>query len=114
MPRRSNGPLKGARFCINTNPLQPEVHDLENETHSCCIDEIVSMGNAEPCDNVAHPDGCPQGVETCYVDPTLTDYEEACRQCCNSRYHQPLGLYACWDETYNICRHPYDCGTPYP
>ena len=53
MPRRSNGPLKDARFCINTNPLQPEVHDLENECHRCCIDEIVSMGNAEPCSNVA-------------------------------------------------------------
>jgi len=68
----------------------------------------------EPCRQDLHPEGCPQGVETCYVDPTLTDYEEACRQCCNSRYHQPLDLYACWDDTYNICRHPYDCGSPYP
>ncbi len=68
----------------------------------------------EPCRLDLHPDGCPQGVETCYVDPNLTDYEEACRQCCNSRYHEPLGLYACWDDNYNICRHPYDCGNPYP
>lgn len=68
----------------------------------------------EPCRTDLHPDGCPQGVETCYVDPSLTDYEEACRQCCESRYHEPLGLYACWDDTYNICRHPYDCGQPYP
>lgn len=68
----------------------------------------------EPCRTDLHPDGCPQGVETCYVDPHITDYEEACRQCCESRFHNPTGQYACWDNAYNICRYPTDCGQPYP
>ena len=66
----------------------------------------------EPCNDAEHPDGCPQGVETCWVDATITSYEEACKACCESRYHQPTGEYACWDETYNLCRYPTDCGLP--
>ena len=53
MARRNGAPLKGARFCINTNPLQPEVHDLDHECSKCCIDEIIDMNHAEPCNNVA-------------------------------------------------------------
>ncbi len=52
MPRRSTGQLHGSRFCINTNPLQPEVNDLDNEDNKCCIDEIISMNHAEPCENL--------------------------------------------------------------
>ncbi len=68
----------------------------------------------EPCDTDRHPDGCPQGVETCWVDASITDYEEACRQCCRSRHHAPTGEFACWDDAYNICRYPGDCGMPFP
>jgi len=68
----------------------------------------------EPCDTERHPDGCPQGVEACYVDAHIADYEEACRTCCESRRHDPTGEYACWDETYSMCRYPGDCGLPYP
>ena len=66
----------------------------------------------EPCNNAEHPDGCPQGVEACWVDASISSYEEACRTCCESRYHQPTGEYACWDETFNLCRYPTDCGLP--
>lgn len=66
----------------------------------------------EPCDSTVHPDGCPQGVETCFVDPSFTSYEEACRSCCESRHHAPTGEYACWDESFNLCRYPGDCGKP--
>jgi len=66
----------------------------------------------EPCDSAVHPDGCPQGVETCYVDAHFTSYEEACRACCESRHHAPTGEYACWDSAFNLCRYPGDCGKP--
>ncbi len=68
----------------------------------------------EPCDTVRHPDGCPQGVESCFIDAHITNYEEACRACCESRHHAPTGEYACWDATHNMCRYPGDCGLPYP
>jgi hypothetical protein len=66
----------------------------------------------EPCDSVVHPDGCPQGVETCFVDPHITSYEEACKACCESRHHAPTGEYACWDDAFSLCRYPGDCGKP--
>lgn len=66
----------------------------------------------EPCDAAVHPDGCPQGVETCYVDPHFTSYEEACKACCESRHHAPTGEYACWDDAFSLCRYPSDCGKP--
>ena len=47
------------------------------------------------------------------VEADIRDLE-ACRQCCESRFHTPTGQYACWDNTYNICRYPTDCGQPYP
>lgn len=66
----------------------------------------------EPCDSAVHPDGCPQGVETCFVDPHHASYEDACRACCESRHHAPTGEYACWDEALSLCRYPGDCGKP--
>lgn len=66
----------------------------------------------EPCNNEAHPDGCPQGVESCFVSAGFTSYEEACASCCESRYHAPTGEYACWDSAFNLCRYPTDCGLP--
>lgn len=66
----------------------------------------------EPCNEQAHPDGCPQGVESCFVSGSFQSYEEACRSCCESRYHAPTGEYACWDPAFNLCRYPTDCGLP--
>ncbi len=67
---------------------------------------------AEPCNEEAHPDGCPQGVEACFVSGSFASYEQACRSCCESRYHEPKGEYACWDPAFNLCRYPSDCGLP--
>lgn len=64
--------------------------------------------------------GCPQGVESCLVDPRQhRTYEEACASCCENRFHNRPGSpghgkFACWDSQYNICRYPGDCGKPYP
>lgn len=66
----------------------------------------------EPCNEEAHPDGCPQGVEACFVFATYSSYEEACRSCCESRFHEPTGEFACWDAAYSLCRYPTDCGLP--
>lgn len=66
----------------------------------------------EPCNEAEHPDGCPQGVEACFVSATFHSYEEACASCCESRYHEPTGEYACWDSAFNLCRYPTDCGLP--
>ncbi len=66
----------------------------------------------EPCNEEAHPDGCPQGVESCFVSASFTSYEEACKSCCESRFHEPTQAYACWDEAYSLCRYPTDCGLP--
>ncbi len=66
----------------------------------------------EPCNEQAHPDGCPQGVEACFVSAAFTSYQEACASCCESRFHEPTGEYACWDPAFNLCRYPTDCGLP--
>lgn len=66
----------------------------------------------EPCNMEAHPDGCPQGVESCFVSASYTSYEEACKACCESRFHEPTQEYACWDEAHSLCRYPTDCGLP--
>ena len=46
MTRRHNRPLFGVRLCGNT--VTKEVHDLDNETVQCQIDEILESGNAFP------------------------------------------------------------------
>lgn len=86
-----------------------------------CLDSAGCTGGGcviwcpgEPCDTERHPDGCPQGVESCFVEPGITDYEEACRTCCRARHHAPTGEFACWDDAINVCRYPGDCGMPFP
>lgn len=66
----------------------------------------------EPCNEEAHPDGCPQGVESCFVSASFNSYEEACKSCCENRFHEPTQEYACWDEAHSLCRYPSDCGLP--
>jgi fido (protein-threonine AMPylation protein) len=44
MARRQGYPTYGKRFVGNTN--HKEVHDLDNETVQCQIDEIIQAGHA--------------------------------------------------------------------
>jgi len=44
--RRNGPPLNGARYCGNTS--EKEVHDLDNETTQCQINEIIAAGHAVP------------------------------------------------------------------
>ena len=44
MARRAGPPLYSKRYCGNTN--KKEVHDLDNETTQCQIDEIIVAGHA--------------------------------------------------------------------
>ncbi len=45
MARRQGSPLFGKRYCGNTNTK--EVHDLDNETVQCQIDEIIAAEHAK-------------------------------------------------------------------
>lgn len=73
-----------------------------------------------PGEKCLHPSGkCPQGVHAVWVDPRVTDYEEACRSGCQAREHWVDGQYlgnACWDDAWNVCRYPGHCypGSPPP
>ena len=44
MARRPGYPLYDKRYCGNTD--KKEVHDLDNETTQCQIDEIIAAGHA--------------------------------------------------------------------
>lgn len=59
MARRQGYPLNGAKYCANTSPSKKEVHDLDNETTQCQINEITAAGHAKPYNSldVAHRDG---------------------------------------------------------
>ena len=66
--RRYNSPFNGKRYLLNTNT--GEVHDLDNETFYCHIDDIKSehirMGDTYMnCLIYAKMYGCPNG-NRCY------------------------------------------------
>ena len=63
MPRRPGPPLHGARYCANNSESKMEVHDLDNETPQCQIDEIIQAGHAVPFDSLeaAHAAGYDNG-----------------------------------------------------
>ena len=46
MTRRSTGNMKGERYLGNTD--KKEVHDLDNETSQCQINEIIEAGHDKP------------------------------------------------------------------
>ena len=46
MGRRYSGNMNGEQFLGNMNTK--EVHDLDNETDNCQIDEIIDAGNDKP------------------------------------------------------------------
>ena len=61
MARRHGPPLNGARYCGNSS--EKEVHDLDNETTQCQIDEIIRAGHAVPFESLksAHDAGYDNG-----------------------------------------------------
>jgi hypothetical protein len=72
-----------------------------------CLDNAGCDGGScriwcpfEPC---PRPDGqgCVNNTETCYVPPHITDYEEACRWCCEETARE-----AEWNAQDNYCMEP--------
>ena len=61
MARRWTGNLNGERYLGNRNKM--EVHDLDNETPNCQIDEIISAGHDVPFTSLheAHAKGYDNG-----------------------------------------------------
>lgn len=59
MARRWTGNMNGERYLANTSPSKKEVHDLDNETTRCQIDEIIQAKNDKPYDSqkAANDDG---------------------------------------------------------
>lgn len=59
MARRYTGNMNGERYLANTSPSKREVHDLDNETNRCQIDEIIRAGNDKPYNSLgaARADG---------------------------------------------------------
>lgn len=55
--RRHSGNMNGEQYLGNTN--KTEVHDLDNETTNCQIDEIINAGHDKPFSslNAAHSAG---------------------------------------------------------
>lgn len=88
-----------------------------------CLDNANYVRNSDPptckiwcpaeyCDMTIHPEGCPQGgLEAVFIPADSIGYEQLCADVCRSKPHWDIG-FACWDDQYSVCRHPYDCGTP--
>ena len=62
MARRYTGNMNGERYCGNTN--EKEVHDLDNETKNCQIDEIIAAGNDKPFNSKS--DANREGFDNCH------------------------------------------------
>ena len=62
MSRRHNGNMKGERYCGNTS--SKEVHELDQETKNCQIDEIIGKGHDRPFNTLpeAHAAGYDNGA----------------------------------------------------
>ena len=48
MARKYKGNMNGQRYVANTSPYKREVHDLDNESRNCQIDEIIRMRQDKP------------------------------------------------------------------
>jgi len=48
MARRRTGNMNGERYLANASPSKREVHDLDQETSNCQIDEIIRAGHDRP------------------------------------------------------------------
>lgn len=48
MARKYKGSMNGQRYLANTSPYTREVHDLDNESRHCLIDEIIRTSQDKP------------------------------------------------------------------
>lgn len=48
MPRKYKGNMNGQRYVAHVSPYQREIHDLDNESRNCLIDEIIRTGKDRP------------------------------------------------------------------
>ena len=62
MARRLKPPLNGVRYCGNANTK--EIHDLDNESANCQIDEIINAGHAIPFTNLSTAEE--KGYDNCF------------------------------------------------
>lgn len=47
MPRKYKGNMNGQQYVAHVNPYKREVHDLDNETRNCLVDEIIRGGKGQ-------------------------------------------------------------------
>lgn len=59
--RRWSGNMRGEQYLGNTN--KKEVHDLDQETTSCQIDEIIRAGHDKPFTSLSSARGA--GYDNC-------------------------------------------------
>ena len=48
MARKYKGNMNGEKYVANTSPYKREVHDLDNESRSCQVDEIIRAHQDKP------------------------------------------------------------------
>jgi hypothetical protein len=48
MPRKYKGNMNGQQYVAQMNPYMRHVHDLDNESRNCLIDEIIRTGQDRP------------------------------------------------------------------
>ena len=48
MPRKYKGNMNGQRYIAHMSPYKREVHDLDNESRNCQVDEIIRGGLDRP------------------------------------------------------------------
>ncbi|MFL5568728.1 MAG: hypothetical protein ACJ79B_13690 [Gemmatimonadaceae bacterium] len=53
MPRKYKGNMNGQQYVAHADPYKREVHDLDNESRNCLIDEIIRAGKDRPYSSVA-------------------------------------------------------------
>lgn len=94
-------PVEGSCF-DDPSPYSPS----GSGTWQCLDNAGCSGGNCriwcpfEPCPR-DNGEGCVNNTEACYVPPGITDYEEACRTCCESAPRN-----AEWNAEENYCMEP--------
>jgi hypothetical protein len=52
MPRKYKGNMNGQRYVANTSPYKREVHDLDNESRNCQVDEVIRAGQDKPYESL--------------------------------------------------------------
>lgn len=96
----STCPVEGSCF-----DSPSKYHPDPNQSGWKCLDNAgCSGGNCkiwcpfEPCQKQS---GCSNNTEACYVPPGITDYEAACKHCCESAPRNAI-----WNAQDNYCEEP--------